>query len=194
MKSARTTRVRILGALLGAGLAALWASAGCSSNSGSEPTCKAGDPPPCPQTTTKKTDGGACFGTCASISSADAGGPHFTDTAGCLTYLTSLAKDDWGRPISDPETQCGCEKCMDWNLRCQNNLGCRDIADCALNAGCRTIRECFYGQGWPGGTGPCYDVIDKWGAQSVSAALGEAISRCTTPVCPPRKTPMAPVP
>jgi hypothetical protein len=185
MNSARTTRarIRIVGALLGAGLAALWASAACSSDASNS-------------TTKKNSDGGDCLGTCASIGSEGGGGPHFTDTAGCLDYLTSLGIDEWGRPISDPETQCGCDKCESWHIRCQNNLGCRDIAECALKVGCRTIRECFYGENWPGaqaGHGPCYDVIDKWGAYSTSAALGEAISQCSTPVCPARKTPLASV-
>lgn len=166
-----------------------------------------------------KGDGGDdedCFGSCDDI---NLGKPNFLDTPGCLDYISKLDMrgddkdndhvpdgdddpdndgfDDWGRPITDAETECGCEKCIDISVRCQKNLGCREIAACALNVGCRSIRECFWGELsggglWPGG-GPCREIINKWGTGSVSAALGEEISRCVLSAdCPARKCPCGP--
>jgi len=143
--------------------------------------------------------------------------PNFTDTPSCISFLETAdvrgedvdgdyvpdgdddssndGLDDWGRPLLDDETRCGCEnaKCLETSLACQDNIGCREISICALSTGCRSIRECFWGDGWPGGVGPCREIIDKWGAQSVSAALGEEISRCMiAEECPDRKCPCAP--
>lgn len=156
-------------------------------------------------------------GKCGSLGTdcnINAGKPFFTDSATCKSYLDTVdprgpdtngdfipdgdndpsndGLDDWGRKILDAEAICSCDKCIDQALACQKNQGCREIANCAMNVGCRTIRECFYGENWPGGVGPCHDIIDKWGAQSTSAALGEEISRCIVKSgCPARKCPCA---
>jgi hypothetical protein len=196
----------MVGMICGLSLAAAATTSGCGGDDGGGGTGNTGG-----SSNSGGSGGENDFGTGVSI----AGEPFFTDSASCIEYMKTLdprgsdtdgdqipdgdddpsndGLDDWGRSIFDAESECGCTSCITESLACQENKGCREIANCAMNVGCRTIRECFWGDGWPGGIGPCREIIDKWGAQSQSAALGEEISRCIIrEACPDRKCPCAP--